>query len=90
MNKKYGKKSPAPKDKGPILAFTKTNYVIFAIAVVVLVIGYVFLSIGPADSVQSLTIAPIILVIGYCVLVPLAIFWRKTSRVRVMTDEQMD
>jgi hypothetical protein len=80
MKKEKSKKSSnAPADKTPILAFSKTNYIIFAIAVVVLIIGYYFLSIGPADSVQSLTIAPIILVIGYVILVPLAIFWRKKA-----------
>ena len=78
MNKKNAKKA-AVKPKGPILAFTRTNYIIFGLAIAVLVIGYLFLSIAPADSVQSLTIAPIILVIGYCVLVPLAIFWRKKT-----------
>ncbi len=78
MKKDYRKKSaPAPTVKKTGLALTTTNYVIFAMAVVVLIIGYYFLSIGPANSVQSLTIAPIILVIGYVVLVPLAIFWRK-------------
>ncbi len=71
------KKKKATKSRGPILSLTKTNYVIFGVAAVVIGIGYYFLSIGPADSVQSLTIAPIILVIGYVVLVPLAIFWRK-------------
>ncbi|MBN1465144.1 hypothetical protein JXA02_05240 [candidate division KSB1 bacterium] len=79
MKKKNIKKSAVARPKGPALAFTRANYLIFALAIVVLIIGYLFLSIGPADSVQSLTIAPIILVIGYCVLVPLAIFWRKKA-----------
>lgn len=79
MKKNNTKKSAAPEKKKQVLAFTKTNYIIFAIAVLVLIIGYYFLSIGPANSVQSLTIAPIILVIGYVVLVPLAIFWRKKA-----------
>ena len=87
MNKKNVKKAAATKQKGPLLAFTKTNYVIFALAAVVLVIGYVFLSIGPADSPQSLTIAPIILVFGYCVLVPMAIFWRKKTPASTKTNE---
>jgi len=79
MNTKKSKKAAAKK-KGPILAFTKTNYYIFALAIGFLLVGYVFLSKGPADSTASLTIAPIILVIGYCILVPLAIFWRKRAQ----------
>ena len=79
MKNKKNKKSAGLKNKGPILALTTTNYLIFAVAVVTIVIGNIFLSIGPAESTQSLTVAPIILVIGYCVLVPLAIFWRKKA-----------
>ncbi|MBN1478857.1 DUF3098 domain-containing protein [candidate division KSB1 bacterium] len=62
-----------------MLALGRTNFIIFAIAVVVFIVGYIFLSIGPADSFESLTIAPIVLVIGYVVLVPLAILWRKKA-----------
>jgi hypothetical protein len=43
------------------------------IALIVIVIGYVFLSIGPWDSVWSLSIAPVLLGLGYFVLIPLAI-----------------
>jgi membrane protein YdbS with pleckstrin-like domain len=62
------------------LGLVKVNYLVFALAVATLIIGYYFLSQGPADSTASLTIAPIVLVIGYCVLVPLAIFWRPRAR----------
>ncbi len=71
------KKKKATRNRGPILSLTRTNYIIFGVAVIVIAIGYYFLSIGPANSIQSLTIAPIILIIGYVVIVPLAIFWRK-------------
>lgn len=74
MNQKKKKKS------GPFLAFTAANYWIFLCAVVVLIVGYIFLSIEPVDGIWSLTIAPIVLVIGYCVLVPLAIFYRAKKR----------
>ena len=60
-------------------SLTKQNYYLFGLAVAVLLLGYYFLSQGPADSFMSLTLAPIVLVIGYCVLVPLAIFWRRKA-----------
>jgi hypothetical protein len=62
--------------RAPIFIFTKINYIIFFIGVATIIIGYQFLSIGPANSVYSLTIAPILLVMGYLVIIPLAIFWR--------------
>ncbi|MBN1291812.1 MAG: hypothetical protein JXB48_08225 [Candidatus Latescibacteria bacterium] len=42
-------------------------------AVGVIILGYIFLSIGDANSVTSLTLGPIILVIGYLVAMPIAL-----------------
>jgi hypothetical protein len=58
------------------LPFTKINYILFSISILVLIIGYIFLSIGPANSVWSLTIAPIVLLLGYVVLIPLSIIYK--------------
>ena len=53
--------------------FGKKNYRLFAIAAIVIAAGYVFLSQG------STTAAPILLVLGYCVLIPLSIIVRDSS-----------
>jgi hypothetical protein len=50
-----------------VLPFTKKNYILFTIGIFVIVIGYVTLGYG------SITLAPILLVLGYCVLIPIAI-----------------
>lgn len=50
--------------------FGKTNYLLFGLALVVLAIGYITLATG------SITLSPILLVLGYCVLIPLAIIYR--------------
>ena len=47
--------------------FGPRNYLIFGLAMVVIVIGYVALGYG------SITLAPVLLVLGYCVLLPVAI-----------------
>ncbi len=73
--------SPSKKHKAVFLDLTTRNYQLFGIGVLVIIAGYFFLSKGPADSFWSLSLAPVLLVIGYCVLVPVAIFWRsKKSR----------
>jgi hypothetical protein len=59
-------KAQRPKDKS-VLPFTKKNYVLFALGLLVIVIGYVTLGYG------SITLAPILLVLGYCVIIPIAI-----------------
>ena len=63
-------KAAAAKKKDEGLPFTKTNYYIFLAGLVAIVLGYVSLAQG------SITLAPILLVLGYCVIVPVAILYR--------------
>jgi hypothetical protein len=55
----------------------RKNWIAFGVALGVIILGYIFLASG------SITLAPILLVLGYCVLVPYAILARdnppKTS-----------
>jgi len=62
------------------LPFTKQNYVLFALGVAVIIGGYIALAQGPADSFSSRTLAPILLVIGYCVMIPVSIMYRKKTK----------
>jgi hypothetical protein len=36
-------------------------------------LGYIFLSIPPVNGFMSMTVAPFLLVAGYCVIIPLAL-----------------
>ena len=54
------------KDKS-VLPFTRKNYILFAIGIFVIVVGYITLGYG------SITLAPLLLVLGYCVIIPIAI-----------------
>jgi hypothetical protein len=47
--------------------FGPRNYILFAIGLLVIIVGYISLSAG------SITMAPVLLVLGYCVLIPLSI-----------------
>lgn len=49
------------------LPFGKKNLIWFGIAILVITAGYILLGYG------SITLAPILLVLGYCVLIPVAI-----------------
>lgn len=61
------------------LPFTRENYSIFAIGILIIILGYIALSIGPFNSFSSLSVAPILLVIGYCVIIPIAILYRSKA-----------
>ncbi|MCE5251054.1 DUF3098 domain-containing protein [bacterium] len=51
----------------------RKNLMLYYCAVGVIILGYVFLSIGGANSFTSLTLGPVILVIGYLVAMPVAL-----------------
>ena len=53
--------------------FTAINYKLIGISLGLLVLGYIFLAQGPVNNPLSKTIAPIVLVGVYCVLIPVAI-----------------
>jgi len=57
----------------------KKNYYLLALGLVVTIIGFYFMTIGPWNSFSSLVISPIILFIAYVIIFPLSIFLRKKS-----------
>ena len=60
-------------------AFTKKNYLLFLLGIVLIVLGYIVMALGEVDSVQSLTIAPIMLFTGYVVIIPAALIYRDKT-----------
>jgi Flp pilus assembly protein TadB len=64
-------KAPQPKKRKAAVdfPFVKKNYILFLIGLVVVVLGFITLAMG------DITIAPILLVIGYCVIIPVAILY---------------
>jgi hypothetical protein len=61
------------------LPLNSRNYLLFLLGIFIIIIGYAALSQGPWNSFWSLTLAPILLVLGYCVIVPIAILYRKRN-----------
>ena len=49
------------------------NLKLYYAAIGIIIIGYISLSIGDANSFTSITLGPIILVLGYIVAVPIAL-----------------
>lgn len=68
--KPTGRSRAATMTKSEGLPFTKMNYYIFAAGLLAIILGYFTLSQG------SITLAPILLVLGYCVIIPIAILYR--------------
>ncbi|MFC1552429.1 hypothetical protein ACFL6P_07680 [Candidatus Latescibacterota bacterium] len=49
------------------------NLKLYYAAIGIIILGYIFLLIGAADSFTSITLGPIIIVLGYIVAVPFAL-----------------
>ncbi|MCD6308395.1 MAG: hypothetical protein J7M24_05295 [Candidatus Latescibacteria bacterium] len=73
MQKAQQKKTTVSKDAKTCTAGLSKNVKYYYIAVAVVVLGYIILSIGGANSFTSLTLGPIILVAGYLVAIPIAL-----------------
>ena len=58
-------------------SFNKTNYQIFGIGLAIIIFGYIMMATGETDSYQSTKIAPLILMLGYCGIIPLSILYKK-------------
>ncbi len=73
------------------------NYAGIALGVVVIVIGYLLMATGipedPANNegiwnnAKAVSIAPILLTLGYCVIIPIAIFFRPKKNVMMEEAE---
>jgi hypothetical protein len=72
-DKKPGKSSKPVK----ILPYTRINLILLVLGLAFLVAGYLSLGTKPWNSYLSLSVAPILLVLGYCVLIPAAILYHK-------------
>ena len=54
-------------------SFGKINYQLFGIGLLTIILGYIIMATGETESIQSIKIAPLILIVGYCVFIPAAI-----------------
>jgi len=57
--------------------FEKENYVFFIAGIISVILGYIIMVTGETYSFQSLSLAPILLFVGYIILIPLALIYKK-------------
>jgi hypothetical protein len=74
-------KSKVKKTKGDVsLPFERENYIIVGVGILVIILGYIALGQGDPFGFMPLTVAPILLVLGYCVIIPIGIMYRKKNK----------
>jgi hypothetical protein len=74
--------------KDEVFPFGRENYLILLAGVVVIILGYLALSQNTVEGFFPLTVAPILLVLGYCVIVPVGIMYRKKDRTAEAPEER--
>ena len=95
MAKKVKRKNirKSKKDKVRISPFSiyweKGNYTLLIFGFAVIIIGFYIMSIGQWDSVTSLVISPILLFIGYVLIFPASIFFRKKNLLENSQDDKI-
>ena len=56
-----------------ILGFSRLNYLFFILGLLMILMGYLIMSSGHVNSFRSLTLAPILLFLGYIIFIPLSL-----------------
>ncbi len=81
-NKKTLKKQ-APKYKSRDILkidLNPLNYLIIGIGLVLIIIGYIMLSQNSVNGFVPTVMAPIVLVIGYCIVIPIGILYPTVKK----------
>ena len=60
-------------------SFSTVNYYLFGIGLALIILGYIVMASGEVNSFQSLTVAPIILFVGYIIFIPAALIYRDKN-----------
>ena len=71
------KETKGPKGSPFQMYWTKGNFIIFGIGLLVIITGYLFMASNPWDGFLSLNVSPIVLLLGYLVIFPLSILFSK-------------
>jgi hypothetical protein len=56
------------------------NFIILGVGVLAIITGYILLAGDTVESFRQLTLAPLFLLIGYCVIIPFGLMYRKKKK----------
>ena len=58
-------------------SYTKINYILFVSGILMIILGYIIMVTGETNSFQSLSLSPVILLIGYLILIPASLLYKE-------------
>lgn len=62
------------------LPLRKENFQILGLGIVVILLGYGAMLEGSVEGVMPLVVSPILLLLGYCVIIPIGIMYKPKAR----------
>lgn len=88
------KKTPVRTAKKPAVSpfsiyWTKENYYLLILGVLLLVGGFYVMSLGSWDNPLALTLSPLLLVAGYLLVLPASILYKKKEEAKKETEENV-
>lgn len=79
MGKVVKKREAKRRSKDDILPLGRDNFRIIGVGVLVILAGYLAMLEGSVEGFLPLVVAPVLLVLGYCVIIPFGILYKKSS-----------
>ena len=69
--------------------WNKKNFAFLFIGLLVIIAGFVFMSMGSWDSFPSLFVSPVVLVIGYLIILPASILLVGKNNVKSKDEQEI-
>ncbi len=90
MAKPVKKKSKAKTKEFINLNLNAFNFAIIGLGIAIIIVGYIFLSENSVDGFLPTVLAPIFLVLGYCVIIPIGIIITIKKKSEVSLPDETD
>lgn len=82
------KKTTAPVSPFSIY-WTKQNYYFLFLGFAIIILGFYLMSLGSWDSTTALVFSPILLFIGYMLVFPASILYKKRTKKDISQDDNI-
>lgn len=69
------------------ISLTQKNYMIIGLGIVIIIIGYFLMNQNSVDGFMPTVVAPILLFVGYCIVIPVGILFKDKPSI---TEEPND
>jgi len=70
------------------LPLSKENFLILGAGILIIILGYLALLENSVEGFLPLVVSPVLLILGYCVVIPIGILYRKPRETKPSSETQ--